>query len=62
MKHWRWYLIGAAVAIVFATAPSVIAGFTPAGMCLILWAIRMRVVMEPKWSIDDELAEISSWT
>lgn len=62
MKHWRWYLIGVAITTVFLTAPSVTIGFVPAGICLLLWASRIHVIYEPRWTIDDELPEILSWT
>ena len=63
MKHWRWLLITAGtVALIHAAGTSTVTyGLLLADVCAIFWAMRVHVILEPRWSIDDELPEIQSW-
>lgn len=65
MKHaWRWVAIAAlGWAMIYAAGThTIIQGLLLADVCAVFWALRVHVILEPRWSIDDELIEISTWT
>jgi hypothetical protein len=63
VKQWRWFLVSAGtLALIHAAGTNnVTYGLLLADVCAIFWAARVHVILEPRWSIDDELSEIQSW-
>ncbi len=62
MRHWRLYVWVLLWLIPLPYMPDVLVLYWPCMLILTAWVIRVDLVLEPKWSIDLELAEIQSWT
>jgi hypothetical protein len=61
-RHWRWIVW----VLMWPIALSMMPNVTPLYWLLLVtfagWAFHVRLILEPRWSIDDELDEIRSWS
>jgi hypothetical protein len=61
-KHWRWPLGALILCGAFVTWADGFGSLAPFAIVCIIWPARVGLIFEPRWSIDDELSEIQSWT